>query len=245
MSADPKHTCHECGGQISYPQDAFGTTVHCPHCQMQTSLGEIYPDTQAVPTPVQTKRLPPTEAVTVETDGPKPSRHGHLAFVITAVASMLVIAMAVQYAMHTEAAKRTGLTAERQAKDKAVKTATGDLQISLMWDNFNDLDLQCIEPNGQRICYALKRSKSGGELDVEMNAKPPYSKEPVENIYWPQNSAPQGRYQVFVVHVSVNSPENETPYTVAIKQGGKAHEFRDVIRHGQTNLVHTFTVGVQ
>lgn len=42
MSDDLKHACHECGGNIAYPQHAFGVTIHCPHCGEQTTLGEKY-----------------------------------------------------------------------------------------------------------------------------------------------------------------------------------------------------------
>ena len=129
---------------------------------------------------------------------------------------------------------------ELQKRLQREEAKTGDVQISLMWDNFNDLDLHCADPSGEKIFYGHKRSSSAGELDVDMNARGPYSSQPVENIYWPTNGAPEGRYQIWVNHYSLHSPVNETPYTIAIKQGGKAQEFRGTIRHGQTNMVHTF-----
>ena len=129
---------------------------------------------------------------------------------------------------------------ELQKRLRREEAKTGDVQISLMWDNFNDLDLHCADPSGEKIFYGHKRSSSAGELDVDMNARGPYSSQPVENIYWPTNGAPEGRYQIWVNHYSLHSPVNETPYTIAIKQGGKTQEFRGTIRHGQTNMVHTF-----
>ena len=117
---------------------------------------------------------------------------------------------------------------------------TGDVQISLMWDNLDDLDLHCEDPSGVRIYFNHKRSSSGGELDVDMNAGGRSSSEPVENIYWPANGAPEGQYKVWVDYYGKKSRVDETPYTVAIKQGGKVEKFQGTIRHKQEILVHTF-----
>lgn len=48
---------------------------------------------------------------------------------------------------------------------------TGDIQVSLMWNNVNDLDLHCAGPDGARIFHNLRKSPTGGELDVDMNAR--------------------------------------------------------------------------
>ena len=97
---------------------------------------------------------------------------------------------------------------ELQKRLQREEAKTGDVQISLMWDNFNDLDLHCVDPTGERIFYGHKASASRGELDVDMNARAPYSGQPVENIYWPTNGAPEGNYQIFVNHYSLHSPAN-------------------------------------
>ena len=81
---------------------------------------------------------------------------------------------------------------------------TGAVQISLMWNNYNDLDLHCIDPNGEEIYFSRKHSLSGGELDVDMNAGGVSSIEPVENIFWREGGAPTGTYKVFVNHYLTN-----------------------------------------
>lgn len=61
----------------------------------------------------------------------------------------------------------------------------GFLRVSLSWFNYDDLDLHVFEPNGGQIYFAAKRGRSGGILDVDMNAGGSLSRQPVENIVWP------------------------------------------------------------
>jgi len=73
---------------------------------------------------------------------------------------------------------------------------TGDIQFSLMWRDINDIDLHCIDPKGEEIWFNHTRSASGGRLDVDANAGPPYTTVPVENIFWPAGGAPRGTYTI-------------------------------------------------
>lgn len=75
----------------------------------------------------------------------------------------------------------------RERVKKAGGNVTGDLCCRLSWHNFDDLDLHLQEPaGGARIFYANKMSlKTGGELDVDMNAGHGHTREPVENIFYP------------------------------------------------------------
>ena len=60
---------------------------------------------------------------------------------------------------------------------------SGAVQVTLSWDDYNDLDLHLFCPDGERIYFNNKTSECGGELDVDMNVKP-VSNNPVENIVW-------------------------------------------------------------
>ena len=51
MTDYTKHTCHECGGPIEYPEQVFGESVNCSHCGQENTLGEIYRARAATPAP--------------------------------------------------------------------------------------------------------------------------------------------------------------------------------------------------
>lgn len=114
---------------------------------------------------------------------------------------------------------------------------TGDIQISLIWNNINDLDLHCIDPRGEKIYFNNKRSRSGGELDVDMNVGPPLSSEPVENIYWSLGNAPSGRYKIGVHHFKNHGAVDPSYFKVALKVGDKVQEFSGQTSAGDTVVV--------
>lgn len=104
----------------------------------------------------------------------------------------------------------------------------GDVQISISWDNSNDVDLHVIDPDGFEIYYAARTSTSGGELDLDSNVgcnPGPQN----ENIYWATGGAPAGDYQVLLhlytscttsgTNVRVNVLKNEniiSPFDVVL-----------------------------
>ena len=113
---------------------------------------------------------------------------------------------------------------------------TGSIQVSLIWNNYNDIDLHCIDPDGEEIYYGHRRSLSGGELDVDMNAGGPSSNEPVENIYWDQSNAVKGKYKILINHYRNHSCydcNDPTEYFVRIKYNNIIKEFRGEISYGE------------
>ena len=99
------------------------------------------------------------------------------------------------------AAKQAAETAMKELQERLDREGarSGDGQISLMWDNYNDLDLHVVCPSGERIHGGNKLSQCGGELDVDANVRPE-TKKPVENVVWEDNTAQPGEYQVYVHH---------------------------------------------
>ncbi len=123
---------------------------------------------------------------------------------------------------------------------------TGEVTITLSWNNRNDLDLWCIDPRGERINFQHRTGRSGGRLDVDSNSgERPLTDRPVENIFWPYGGAPEGKYQVYVDHYSERLGVDATPFKVSILEKGRLHEVTGSIRHGeQPRLVYQFdTVG--
>jgi hypothetical protein len=111
-----------------------------------------------------------------------------------------------------------------------VSAKGGDIQISLSWQNDNDLDLHCIDPGRQEICFSNRKSTStGGELDIDQNAHEPFNSSPVENIYWPFGGAPPGLYRVFVVFYAPHCEINATPFLVRTVVQGRTNFFRSTI----------------
>jgi hypothetical protein len=122
--------------------------------------------------------------------------------------------------------------------------SSGDVQVLLNWDNYNDLDIICVDPNNDMVSYQNKKVPSGGQLEIDMNARYPDKENPIENIYWPSGGAPNGEYKVKLYYYAQHIPINETSYKVTIKYGGKTKEIRGKIRDKGTSIpIFTFNLG--
>ena len=121
---------------------------------------------------------------------------------------------------------------------------TGEVQISLAWDDFNDLDLHMFCPSGERIYFNNKQSACGGELDVDMNVRPT-SNNAVENIVWIEK-APLGKYKVGVHFYKHHSKEETTPtcvFRIRVTIHGEIRDYSGSITHGQAmQMVTSFTL---
>jgi subtilisin family serine protease len=129
--------------------------------------------------------------------------------------------------------------------DCTATPSTGDVQVLLNWDNYNDLDLCCTDPNGETVWFKNKSVSSGGQLDIDMNVDYPGSITPVENIYWPSGKAPNGSYNVYLINYKNHEPYiNNTPYTIKVKYGGKNQVYKGIIKKEDKSLhICSFTLG--
>ena len=119
------------------------------------------------------------------------------------------------------------------------KARGGDVTVTLVWDDWNDLDLHLTTPTGAHIYYGA-READGGTLDVDMNGGGPASKEPIENVFFGDAErgieAMKGKYTVVVQNYAYHRcPEQgPVPFRVLVRKNGEVSEFRGKTEAGKT-----------
>jgi ribosomal protein S27E len=219
--------------------------------------------TNAVPVPLPTARAPSVMSGTNQSETAQPATNAPAARPAASVTSSNVSAEITRPVVFTNpppASVATNVAVEtpeppaghgvlalgdefsRRLAEAGAKS--GDVQISLMWNNMNDLDLHCVDTKGEEIYYGHKQAASGGELDVDRNANPPFTSRPVENIYWPRGSAPAGLYRVYVNHYANRGGVDPTTYTVRVIVSGRTRTFNGSIRSGEPKrFIYEFQLG--
>ena len=134
---------------------------------------------------------------------------------------------------------------ELRARLEREGARSSDVQVSLMWNNYNDLDLHVVCPSGERIHGGNRKSACNGELDVDANVRPD-SRKPIENVVWPEGQAPAGTYQVFVHYYKKHKKrrsKDPTKFQVIANAYGDLVEYTGELTYGEEiQLVCTFNV---
>lgn len=109
---------------------------------------------------------------------------------------------------------------------KAGGNVVGDLCCRLAWYNFDDLDFHMVEPHGNEIYFSNKSShRTGGKLDVDMNAGGGHTRTPVENIFYASRTRmTEGNYKLFV-HNFAKRETNDVGFEVEIDYLGNVQHF--------------------
>lgn len=115
------------------------------------------------------------------------------------------------------------LVPEKEITERVVRAGgkIGDVTVSLAWNNRNDLDLHVVTSSGEKIYYAHRRSRCGGQLDVDQNVSPTTMKA-VENIFWSAQSPPKGPFKIYVHHYRnhfLPDCKDPTPFVVRVQIG--------------------------
>lgn len=130
---------------------------------------------------------------------------------------------------------------KERVKAKGGKVDDVALRFSIQWNddpdkpNLSDMDAHCLEPLArEHIYYGNKRSRSGGELDVDMFVGTPsnHRQIAVENIvYKSEERMEDGIYTFFVKNF--NDRRSRSGFTAEIEFDGHVFEFEyaDPVRH--------------
>ncbi|MFN8374415.1 MAG: SH3 domain-containing protein [Anaerolineae bacterium] len=97
---------------------------------------------------------------------------------------------------------------------------TGDVQVTLAWDNDADYDLYVTEPNGQTIFYGSRISSTNGQLDIDSNYPCGSNLGSVENIFWPLDESPEGTFTVQINQFSTCGDGNGN-WTLVVRVDGE------------------------
>lgn len=131
---------------------------------------------------------------------------------------------------------------------QAAGAKTGDVQISLAWNTTDDVDLYVDFAPGNgvngmdSISYRNRIGRlSGGMLDVDMNAGGRWSNTPVENVFWPPGSSPQGMFKVGAHLYSSRTRLRTVPIVIRIKRGQHVETIQSSVSMGQgVKVIRTF-----
>ncbi len=127
---------------------------------------------------------------------------------------------------------------DRRLKEYGART--GDVQVSISWDDYNDIDLwvvfEDVGPFKSRSAIGWSnKADRGGFLDIDMNVVPLHDK-PVENIVWNTGMAPYGKYSVYVHYYHRWDKKTTTPVLVRIQ-----HDDEIVYKKSMANINRGWT----
>ena len=125
---------------------------------------------------------------------------------------------------------------------KRAGAKTGDIQISISWDNLNDIDLW-VEYIGQTSIDNIgwnNRFGSGGYLDIDANMVP-NTREPIENVFWGFGNAPKGTYNVYLHYYKQWDSIAETSVLVRILNGKQEEYKTEIMKNPQYNVIKVFS----
>lgn len=116
-------------------------------------------------------------------------------------------------------------SAIKQRVKNAGGNVNGVLCFRLAWHNYDDLDIHVIDPVDEIAYFNRCNAVTGGQLDVDMNAGSGTSREPVENIFYPDRSRlKNGTYVVGVINFC-RRDTTDGGFEVEVDMDGDTHTY--------------------
>ncbi len=110
----------------------------------------------------------------------------------------------------------------------------GFFNVSLIWDNTDDLDLIVKCPCCPEIYYGDKRSKCGGILDMDANSSK-FTQVPIENVFW-EDLPPNGKYTITVSNYNGRNGD-KTSFRCLIRYKDVIKAFDGKVGHKEVMIV--------
>lgn len=105
------------------------------------------------------------------------------------------------------------------------ETESGDVQVSVSWDQPTDVDLFLQEPSGEFIFFDNIQSETGGRLDLDSNPACVIDGINNENIVYSNTIPPSGTYLVAINYYDNCSVLEPTNYVVTVRANGEITSF--------------------
>lgn len=119
---------------------------------------------------------------------------------------------------------------------------TGDIQISLSWNTEDDIDLHVdhsFNNNVESISWHNPMGRLGGMLDIDMNAGILRNANPIENVFWPTNTNPVGKFRIGVHFFRSWTGARSVPVVIRIKTIKGISYYDSVVHLGRPAQVIT------
>lgn len=109
-----------------------------------------------------------------------------------------------------------GLSACGHAPDAAAEQSELRFHMSFNNHTHNDLDLHVVEPNGRHLALKLENNESQSQRGIDCSCGS-CSAGPTESIYWEQNRAGTGLYEIWVQQFQLCGQEEvDSEFTIYV-----------------------------
>jgi hypothetical protein len=96
----------------------------------------------------------------------------------------------------------------------------GAVSASLMWNAAADLNLFVRDPQGRIVSWSSPRVPSGGTLQIDSNTNcDTPTDQPIEYVYWPQETLVSGDYEVWAWYQNPCSSSGPVPFSLTVSVG--------------------------